>query len=84
MKFLRASESDNAGGISQCIERYPLLKDLVHNPYDFDSNPGHRLRLVRRHAVELAKDHAVDELNKLQVPPKPPPSHAARTREVLL
>ena len=65
MKFLRCSEGGFATGVSQCILRYPLLKDLVDNPYAFDSNHGRRLRLVRLHAIELAKDHAMDELNKL-------------------
>ena len=51
--------------MSKCIIRYPLLKDLVENPYNFDSNPGRRLRLVRLHAVELAKDHAMGQLSQL-------------------
>ncbi|CAK0825379.1 unnamed protein product, partial [Prorocentrum cordatum] len=65
MKFLRASEKGSAGGVSQCIQRYPILKDLVDNPYDFHTSPGRRLRLVRVHAADLARDHAIDELGRL-------------------
>eukprot|EP00959_Pyramimonas_sp_CCMP1952_P137619 2880257-Pyramimonas_sp.AAC.1 len=65
MKFLRSSEAGSATRVSQCILRCPLLEDLVDNPCDFDSPVGRRLRLVRQHVAELARDHAVSELRQL-------------------
>ena len=65
MKFLRASEVGNPERVSRCIERYPLLRDLVANPYDFTSPVGPRLACVRRHVMELQKDFTMQELTSL-------------------
>ena len=40
MKFLRASETGCPERISRCLARYPLLRDMVPNPYDFSTPPG--------------------------------------------
>ena len=64
MQFLRASEQGHFGSISTCLERYPHLKTLVTNPYDMGGNAWTRLQHVRDHAVEIAREHAVDELPK--------------------
>ena len=66
MRFIRASETGAAGAISDCILRYPYLKELVQNPYTFDTNPVQRLRLVRLHVVALAREHALHELRRVQ------------------
>ena len=62
MQFLRASEKGSAGGVSQCVQRCPVLKDLVDNPCDFHASPGRRLRLVRARAADVTRDRAMDEL----------------------
>ena len=66
MRFVRASERGSAEAVSTCITRYPLLKELVSNPYDFSSPVHDRLRLAKQHAIELARDHAMQELGRLQ------------------
>ena len=65
MKILRSSERGSATGVGQCILWHPIFKDLVDKPYDFTSNLGRRLRLVRQHAVDLARSHAIDELSQM-------------------
>ena len=52
------------GSISSCIERYPHLTTLIDNPYKLGGNLSARLLSVTEHAVELAKEHALSELNK--------------------
>ena len=64
MKFIRSSEAGFLGAISACIVRYPSLKGLVDNPYDVEGNLSIKLRKVRAHAIELAREHALDELNQ--------------------
>ncbi|CAK0893710.1 unnamed protein product, partial [Prorocentrum cordatum] len=64
MKFVRAVEQGLAGAISSCLERYPHLADLIDNPYDVSGNLSLRLHAAKRHAIALAREHALDELNK--------------------
>jgi len=64
MKMLRAIETESPGEVSRCFRRYPHLATLVDNPYAFDGNRSRRLRALREHAVELAREHALDELGK--------------------
>lgn len=64
MKFIRSVEKGAVGEISSCIIRYPHLKSLVDNPYATTGHLSRRLCRVRDRAVELARDHALDELNK--------------------
>ena len=71
MKLIRSIECGLPGEVSKCIVRYPPLRDLVHNPYDFSGNLSVRLRDLRRHAAELARDHALDELATASVVPAP-------------
>ena len=65
MKFLRASEAESPERISRCLTRYPLLGDLVTNPYDFQTPPGARLARVRAHALELQGRFTMQELHGL-------------------
>ena len=52
------------GMLSTCVERYPHLGNLLDNPYDPKYHTSRYLLPVREHAVELARDHALDELAK--------------------
>ena len=63
MKSIRSSEAGVLGAISACIARYPWLKGLVDNPYDVEGNLSIKLRKVRAHAIEHAREHALGELN---------------------
>ena len=65
MKFLRASEASCPERVSRCLARYPLLQDLVANPYDFITPPGPRLMRVRRHVMDLQKEYTMKELQGL-------------------
>ena len=65
MRFLRASEAGCPERVSKCLVRYPLLRDLVSNPYDFSTAPGPRLDRVRRHIIELQTDFTMQELRGL-------------------
>ena len=65
LKFLRAFEQGNLHGASLCIERYPLLADLVPNHLDFHTNPGPRLRRLREHIMALQGDLTMQELGAL-------------------
>ncbi|CAK0902774.1 unnamed protein product, partial [Prorocentrum cordatum] len=81
MKFLRASEACSPERISRCLERYPLLRDMVANPYDFTSPPGPRLARVRSHVMELQRDFTMQELNRLHEDLRElEPAQAARRR----
>ena len=62
LRFIRAFEHGFAREISNCLHRYPRIRDLVTNPYDFVGNTAAKLQQARAHAVELAGDHALDEL----------------------
>ena len=64
MKFMKSSEAGFIIAISACIARYPALKDLVTNPYDVEGNLSVKLQKVRDHAIDLAREHATDELNQ--------------------
>jgi hypothetical protein len=66
MKFIRSVEGWLCGAIPSCIVSYPRLKDLVANPYDVGGNLSIKLRLVRDHAIELAREHALEELKQVQ------------------
>ena len=66
VRFLRASEAESPDRISECIRRYPLLKDLVVNPYDFSTPVGPRLRRIRDHIVELSTEQTTEELTSLR------------------
>ena len=60
---------------------YPALTGLVDNPYEFGGNLSARLRRLRDHAVELAREHALDELGKATAAAKGADlEHAARAK----
>ncbi|CAK0894134.1 unnamed protein product, partial [Prorocentrum cordatum] len=61
----RAVEGGHAGRISKCIERYPELAKLAGNhPYSPELRQAGRWQAVRSHAVELARERAVEELQR--------------------
>ena len=81
IKFIRASEAECPDRISTCIRRYPHLQSLVDNPYDFANPVGARLRKVRCHVMEVAKEHTMEELNRLHADLKSLiPEQASRRR----
>ena len=63
MKFIRAFEGGHLNEISSCIARYPKLKELISNPYAIDGNTTVKLRAIKDHAIDLAREHALDELS---------------------
>ena len=65
LRFLRALEVGRLGSVSSCLLHYPKLKDLVRNPYLKWGGDPSSWRRVQDHALELARDHALDELGKL-------------------
>ena len=62
MKFLCAVEGGPLNEISTCLLCSPALKDMVDSPYRLDENLTRRLRGARLHAIQLAREHAMDEL----------------------
>ena len=54
------------GTISQCLERYPHISSLVANPYETSGNLAIALRAVKDHAVELAREVALQQLRQAQ------------------
>ncbi|CAK0818456.1 unnamed protein product, partial [Prorocentrum cordatum] len=62
LKLIRSMECGLPGEVSKCLVRYPALREKVPNPCDFSGNLTVRLRELRQHAAELARDHALDEL----------------------
>ena len=81
IKFIRASEAECPDRISACLLRYPSLQNLIDNPYDFRAPVGVRLRKMRNHVMELAKEHTLEELNALHADLKNlSPEQASRRR----
>ncbi|CAK0832879.1 unnamed protein product, partial [Prorocentrum cordatum] len=72
VKFIRAAEAGRVHEISTCLLRYPSLRDHVDNPFVVEGNMSRHLRGVRLRAIQLAREHAIDELGK---------SHADLTSE---
>ena len=64
MKLIRGLENGFLSDVSACLERYPKVAEYVSNPYDTTGNLSEKLKKLRDHAVELARDHALDELRK--------------------
>ena len=61
MQFLRVTEKGSPSQVSRALQRYPHLCTLVSNPYCFSGNLSLRLAAVRDHAVELARNHALEQ-----------------------
>eukprot|EP00959_Pyramimonas_sp_CCMP1952_P112453 2351291-Pyramimonas_sp.AAC.1 len=66
MRFLGASERQPPSAISSCVSRYPAPRAPVDNPCDFAEPPQAHLRHVRQHALDLACDRTLDELDQLR------------------
>ena len=64
MKFIRAAENGYINDISSCLLRYPLLKEVVENPYAIGGNMSRQLQKAKDHVVQLAREHALNELGK--------------------
>eukprot|EP00959_Pyramimonas_sp_CCMP1952_P128870 2694951-Pyramimonas_sp.AAC.1 len=64
MRFLRAAETSSMGTLSTCMSRYPRLREFLDNLYDTACHTTRLLQPVRDHAVDLAREHALDELGK--------------------
>eukprot|EP00974_Lingulodinium_polyedra_P046695 4474876-Lingulodinium_polyedra.AAC.1 len=60
MKLIRAIEHGFFSDISACLERYPKVSEYVANPYDTAGNLTEKLRRLKDHAIDLARDHAMD------------------------
>ena len=65
MRFLRAAERGHLTIISKCLECYPKLRELVRNPYAPDISEHGGLEAVREHAVDLARQHTINEMRRL-------------------
>ena len=66
MKFLRSAEKQSLTAMSQCLTRYPLIASLVDNPYDLTGNLTINHRALRDHAVELARNLALEQIGSAQ------------------
>ena len=66
MRYLRAAEAGSLATISTCLLRYTHITQLVRNPYQLNGNLAITLRGLRDHAVELAREHALELLLKAQ------------------
>ena len=66
MRFVRAAEGGYVGAISKCLEQCPNIASLVDNPYDRGLRHNGQLQRVRQRAVDLAKQHAIAELQRLR------------------
>ncbi len=66
MRFLRAAEKEAFNTVSQCLLRYPHIATLVDNPYDLSGNLAVKLRSLKDHAVELARELALEQMRSAQ------------------
>ena len=64
MKYLRAIERGTVGEVDVCRRLYPPIDTYVANPYRLDGNITVRLAALRAHAVELARDFALQQLGE--------------------
>ena len=61
-RFTRAVERGSTGEFSLCLHLYPEISRYVTNPYATDVNFSIHLATLKDHAIELARAHAVAEL----------------------
>ena len=66
MRYLRAAEKESLGTISQCLSRYPHIATLVTNPYELKGNLAVTLRALKDHAVDLAREIAIELMQSAQ------------------
>ena len=66
MRFIRAVENASRGTISSCLMRYPHIATLIANPYELGGNTANRLRSIKDHAVDLAREAALEQLQGAQ------------------
>ena len=66
MSLIRGIESTAPGAISRALARYPHLASLVRNPYDFSLSLRDGLDKVRKHAIDLAREQAMEGLRDLR------------------
>ena len=66
MRIIRAIEGQRTGAIKKSIDAYPLLATLVNNPYSSPIPQRDGLRPIRDHAITLARERAIRQLQALQ------------------
>ena len=66
MKYLRAAERHALSEISVCLMRYPKIHELVDNPYALEGNLSLKLRRLKDHGIELARDVALEQVQQGQ------------------
>ena len=66
MRLIRAIEGQRTGTIKKAIDAYPLLATLVNNPYTSQILQRDSLRPIRDHAITLARERAIRQLQALQ------------------
>ena len=65
MRFVRAAENHQVGAMRRCLAAYPALARLVPDPMSPALRARDGLRPFRQHAVELAREAAVADLQAL-------------------
>ena len=65
MRFVRAAEGGRAGIMRRCLNLYPHLATLVADPMGLVHCGGAGLHAFRQHAVELAREAAINQLADL-------------------
>lgn len=66
VRFVRAAEGARTGAMQRCLAAYPRLRTLVQDPMALRGVAGDGTDVFRRHAMELAREHAVEQLEALQ------------------
>ncbi|CAK0852851.1 unnamed protein product [Prorocentrum cordatum] len=66
MRFIRAAEKGNVSTLGECLQWYPALQTITGNPYAAAEGDLSKLQAFRDHAVALARESAMDGLQRLQ------------------
>jgi len=64
MKYIRAVERGVAGELDVCRQLYPGIDAYVSNPYLVTGNLTRHLTSLKQHALELARDHALAQMEE--------------------
>ena len=65
MRFIRAAESGWQGQMQRSLKHYPYLSSLSPHPMQLAQLPDARLAPYRRHALQLARESAITQLEEL-------------------
>ena len=66
MRFIRSAEIGNVSALGECLHHYPGLRLLTTNPYAAAEGDLSKLQTFRDHAIELARESALEGLQHLQ------------------